>query len=301
MSDFDTKPYEPLLDRERDVAEVSTSCERACGPLREAVNYATNAMIRCWQTALASGEHDDVHRAPFALYRQVIQFADAIEGLLARSCVEPAIPLLRSQFEVTLGLTHMLEHHGNRYARRSLACLCADVHQRLDALKRVRDRDVAAPVAARIRQEFIDKQIVPTIQRYEAALVESHMTNTVNAYQNLVRPRRPYPAWYSVYDKELTSIWKLADRLNQRDFYNMAYRRWSGVVHGTAVMDAFDELDDDVMPRKLRYSEQLHNVGEWALIFTVDATRLMIEQFRPDEGERVAKWCQSMTESILNS
>jgi Family of unknown function (DUF5677) len=73
---------------------------------------------------------DDESLAPFILYQQLIEQTDGIEVLFSASCVNAAVPLLRSAFETVLSLEYILvsERH---VEQRSLAWTAAYLHRRI--------------------------------------------------------------------------------------------------------------------------------------------------------------------------
>ncbi|WP_419942786.1 DUF5677 domain-containing protein [Candidatus Palauibacter sp.] len=292
MPDSASQSFKPLLDRELNVRTVSQLDDVAFRPLREVVNHATRAFTRCWHNAPSSKEDTDVPLAPFALYRQSIQLADGIEVALSHSCVEAAIPMLRSLFETGLGLAYILEQKST-FRARALACLCGDTFRRLDYWETVRSDEVTPDFAAQVEQEFIDEQLVPQIETLRAALGKPHMKEVVEAYEERQK-RRQYPPWYSLVDEDLTSLRKLAERLGSTDMYLLGYSRWSGVVHGTTVAEPFSLLDDGrVSVSPLRHAEQLCSIAARALDFLASATVDMLGWFRPAEELQTAAWLES--------
>lgn len=290
MPHRDGQSYKPLLDRELSASNMQRLDDIACGPLREAVNDATRAFRRCLDAATAS---EEAPAAPFSLYRQSIQLATGIEVLLSTSCAEAAIPLLRSLFETVLGLKYILEE-SDSYRARSLACVFADMRRRLDFFKTVRDGKISSELAARLGESHIEGAVVPQIEKLQAALDEPFMEDVSKAYKKRQTPRRRFPRWYSLDNATLTSLGKLADHLECRDMYLLAYSRWSGVVHGSSVTQAFDPVGDGTAGvKQVRHPEQLCQIAERTLDFLSDGTMEMLGRFRPAEEVSMMNWYRS--------
>ena len=290
MLDPETQSYRPILDRELSARNMEPFDDIAFRPLREAVNEATRAAKRCLDAAMSSGE---AQAAPFSLYRQSIQLADGIEALLSKSCVEAAIPLLRSLFETGLGLKYILEENDS-YRDRSLACLCGDTHRRLAFLEAVRDGRITEKLASRLGEKYIEERVVPEIEKLQAALDKPFMEDVLKAYRKRQTPRRRFPRWYSLDNARLTSLGKLAAHLDCKDMYLLGYSRWSGVVHGDSITAAFEAVGDgEAAMKHVRHPEQLCQIAERTLDFLADATLEMLRRFRPAEEASMMNRYQS--------
>ena len=289
MLDPETQSYRPILDRELSARNMEPLDDIALRPLREAVNEATRAAKRCLEAATSTR---DAHVAPFSLYRQSIQLADGIEVLLSKSCVEAAIPLLRSLFETVLGLKYILEKNDS-YRARSLACLCGDTQRRLDFFRAVRDGRITEELSARLGEKYIEERVVPEIEKLQAALDKPHMEDVLKAYAERQKRWR-FPRWYSLDNEELTSLGKLAAHVDCKDMYLLGYSRWSGVVHGNSVTEAFEPVGDgEAALKQIRHPEKLCEIAERTLDFLSDATLEMLGRFRPAEEASMMNWYES--------
>ena len=289
MLDLESQSYKPLLDRELSTSNMEPLDDIAFRPLREAVNEATRAAKRCLDAATSS---KDAHAAPFSLYRQSIQLADGIEVLLSKSCAEAAIPLLRSLFETVLGLKYILEDNDS-YRARSLACLVGDTQRRLAFFKVVRDGKITGELASRLGEKYVEERVVPEIEKLETALHKPHMEDVLKAYRER-RERWRFPRWYSLDNEDLTTLGKLAAHLDCKDMYLLGYSRWSGVVHGNSVTEAFAPAGDgEASVKQLRHPEQLCHIAERTLDFLSDATLEMLGRFRPAEEVSMMNWYES--------
>ena len=144
-----TKPLEKLLYRELSKVAAKDVIEIASPLLQELVNFSTNAFAR---SASSSDGNTDEDLAVLILYLHVIEMTDAVEILVSQSCPAPAQTLLRSSFEATLYLEHILEKESD-YVRRSLSWLVGYVHNRLEAYRLF---SPSAPPERSIRQALKD-------------------------------------------------------------------------------------------------------------------------------------------------
>ncbi len=98
----------PILSRSCSIeiarkAEARSLIDAACPLLRELVNHATLVYVRCSRAPdrdRIAGENEGL--APAVLYQQIIELTDSLEVLMSESCVNGAVPLLRSAFEAIL-------------------------------------------------------------------------------------------------------------------------------------------------------------------------------------------------------
>ena len=116
-----TEPHPNVLYRELATVQVKELKPSPTKLLQEIVNFGTNAFVRCFSSVDPEDE-ENIHLAPFALYRQILELTDGIEILVSAGAPMAAPPLLRNSFEALLGLEFMLEDRSH-YVARSLAWL----------------------------------------------------------------------------------------------------------------------------------------------------------------------------------
>jgi hypothetical protein len=111
------EPLETVIYRELQIARAGKFLDVVTPLFQELVNYGSNALTRCASSS-NRGENEDL--AVLNLYRQILGLTDAFEVLVAASCAEPTIPILRSMFETLLGIEYILESK-TTYVQRSLS------------------------------------------------------------------------------------------------------------------------------------------------------------------------------------
>ena len=251
--------------------------------LQEIVNYSTAALARCERQMAPTGDDEDVHIAPVVLYRRSIELTDAIEVLLSRSCVEPAIPILRSSFETTLGLRYIFETGREKdEKRRSLAWLCGDVHDRMRDYHTIRQRKMSNELSDAVPDEIV-VDAERRYQRLESFLQKPHMREVLAEYQAHGRGR---PKWYSLFDGP-DNLRCLAEHLNWMDYYDLLYRSWSSDAHATGgVAKVFRMTKGRLTVEPIRSPENMLQVAAFTEAFHTYAMTTMTRRYRPDEEEQ---------------
>jgi len=293
-----TKPLEAILFRDLSKAEAKEDIETASQVLQELVNFATNALARCsTSTSLTRKENEDV--AVLALYRHIIELTDGIEVLLSQSCAMAAIPVLRSSFEALLAIEYLLENE-SYYVQRSLAWIVSYTHKRINMYdrldsstqkgqeaKKLFDRDKVmtastmkfAPISD-IQKAKANLQAVltkPNIQPIEIEYLEQIKSKKNNNIQ-----------WYSLFGGP-GKFRDLAQQLQRGGFYEILYRQWSTSVHGEDFSSFLDNTNKgNPAIRRLRDPAQIRDIANFASVFLLEATRLIIKKLRP--GEDLATW-----------
>jgi hypothetical protein len=279
-----TKPLETVIYRELQIARATNFLDVATPLFQELVNHGSNALIRC-ESSSKRAENEDL--AALNLYRHMLELTDAFEVLIAASCAEPTIPILRSMFETLLGLEYILESK-TTYVQRSLSWLAAYVHRRIatyDAM--LRDSQRGKQFQASVRKDkWIDDLPLPpqervhqAIDRMERLLATDQFEEVEIEYSKFSSP----PYWYQLFDGPST-IQQLAYRLQHHSLYDLLYRYWSSVSHAQD-FSKFLAVDSTGAAgiRGFRDAGLLQNVSRFAATFIVEATRRMLLEFRPGE------------------
>ena len=255
--------------------------------LQEVINYSTRVLVRCESQMSPKGDDDDVHVAPIVLFRRSIELTDAIETLLAQSCVEPAFPLLRSSFEATLSLMYIFETGDTeKEQQRSLAWLCGDVADRLRYYDTIRNRRVSDEMSDVIS----DAMIADADREYQKLQVfrkKPHMQRVLA--EQRAQKRQP-PRWYSLFlgPNDLRS---LAERLDWEDHYVLLYKSWSRDAHSSGNVEKVFKLTQGrrtVEP--LRVPGNMFQVAAFAEAFLRDAMLTMVRRYRPGEERERQAW-----------
>jgi len=152
-----TEPHHSILYPDLSKAEARDVIEIASPLLRELVNYASSALLRC-ATSTSGKVDNDI--ATLALYRHIIEMTDGIEVLLSQACSNPVVPLLRSSFEAVLSIEYILETEED-YVHRSLSWLVGYVHKRLDMYERL---EFSTSKGKEFRNAIADDKMLPHLK-----------------------------------------------------------------------------------------------------------------------------------------
>jgi hypothetical protein len=284
-----TDAHQDILYRELAVVQTRELFPRASPLLREIVNFATNAFVRCM--SYAEGEKN-VHLAPFSLHRHILELTDAIEVLVSNGCPSACQSNLRSSFEALLSLEYITEP-GSDYRLRSLSWLAAYAR---DHLGTYRSLSTSSPQGQRFLAAIQDDnavrefpplpqdEIAKGIERMERLLARDQFTEILQEFAKATRE----PHWYSLFGGP-TNLRELAEHLHRPAQYQVLYRQWSLAAHA---LDFFPFIapatDGEKAVRGLRDVASTNEVTTYAAIFLIDASRLLINKFHP--GETWGDW-----------
>lgn len=282
-----TDSLQSVLYRELSIAEAKQLINLACPLLQELINYSTSAFIRCF-TSAKGDENEDL--AAFALYRHIIEVTDGTEVLIANSCAAAAIPLVRSSFEALLALEYIVEAP-SLYITRSLSWLAAYVRRKLKFYESL------LPTTPR-GQEFLkvideDKTVkdftLPPSEDVQAAIDNLRSLLSREQFkpieEEFTRYRRP-PHWYSLF-KGPKNLRELANHVKRNAQYEVLYRQWSLATHAQdfSPFIAVGPRGEKGI-RRIRDPREIKAIATFASTFLLDATRLLIDTFRPGETWR---------------
>jgi Family of unknown function (DUF5677) len=285
-----TEPYLPILDRERSKDGAREVIELAAPLLREVVNHASWALHRC-QAAADEPIALDEGVAPFILYQHAIEAADGAETLIREGSTVALVPVVRTEFEATLGLEYVLQADTSK---RALSWLCAYLHERLTMYTRL---DSTTHEGRGFHKKWRNKYgSTPNITASEAQnaasnlvslLAKPHLAPIEVEYNSQKAQQRRKPAWYALFDgpKNLAA---LAEHLNRGTEYDALYRPWSRLAHAG---DFAHYILHDGVNSALSGVRNPNGLRENALLaveLLLRSTRLMINHFR--EGESLKEW-----------
>jgi len=285
-----TEALDSILYRELSKVAAQDAVVVVSPLLKELVNHATKALVRCATSTTGKIDED---LAVLALYRQGIEVADGIEVLISQSCPSPAIPLLRTSFETLLSIEYILEEE-TEYIRRSLSWLVSYIHHRLDMYERL---DPSTPKGQNFQTAFSnDKQASnitlppPTEARKAIANLQSmlnkpHIQPIETEYQNRKRPR-----WHQLFGGP-PNLCELARHLKRGAQYEILYRYWSSTTHAESLLPFIDKKQaktGEFVIGRLRAPSQIREVASYSATFMLKMTRLVVAKFRP--GEDLTSW-----------
>lgn len=289
-----TEPQKKLLDRELSKSQHADIIANDAALLREIVNYSTHVASRCRTASIIEAAED---ASVLMLYLQMIEMTDGIEVLISEAQANCAMPLLRSSFEAYLSLKYILE---DDFKQRSLVCFTHYLHKQLEVFKKL--KKVKAPEKA---SPDDSKSGFESLRSWEATcgdwadelkdILEDPRFSEIKIARKSLRSGA---AWYTLCDKRISSLRKLAKHLGHLDHYEICYRRWSGVQH-TSDSFRFLAVSTDGKPslKQLRNSGMFTEVSFITAWLMLDATLRILKFFCSEDDFH--KWFESDVQEMF--
>lgn len=294
-----TQPLKTILYRELSIASAREAIDNVSPLLQEVVNYSTNVFARC--VSSAPGEIEN-YAVPL-IYLHMIEMTDGIEVLLSKSCPTPAKLLLRSSFEALLSIEYILEENCEN---RALAWIAFFVRKRLALY---RSHDPSTNEGRQFRDILKDDKLVGDVRiQYPAEFDDfiTHYEDLLNSpklepvQREIERYRREKSRkprrWYHLFGaqpprKTPQNVEQLAKHLDMKAVYERLYREWSAIHHATEPARFISTTKNKRQAiRPLRDPSQIEMVADFAEVFMVYATSLILRKFRPGEEKAFAEW-----------
>lgn len=289
-----TYPFAGLLNPERVRASISQFAQVASPLLRELVNYSSHAYATCFDGM--NGLERDEAIATVRLHLHVIEMVDSVDVLLRDGCGQGAFGPARGTFEAGLSLAAIHAHTDFREA--SLAWLVGGVRREistLESLKKILAAEGAAENTERLRN--VDGEI----KKLGRVLQRPHLAPIAERFSD----EKWFRPLYGVSNQFALSV-KLDDlareraaatgeeleRFSRRDAYILFYGRWSSALHGSDWKRVVQPGDGDgkVGIPEIRNQTVLPEVVKIVASLLLEATRLQVRKFRPDQADRLVRW-----------
>jgi hypothetical protein len=284
-----TEAHPDVLYRELSVIQLKEFKPSPSALLQEVINFGTQAFIRCISSV---DQEENVHLAPFALYRQILELTDGTEILVSNAAPAATIPLLRNTFEGLLSLEYILEDN-DYYKERSLAWLAGYVlgtlrtYNSLIASTTEGENFSSAIAEDKSVRSFPlppEEEVKKAIENLDRLLSREQFKAIIEEYNRYKRT----PHWYSLFGGS-ANLYELCRHLKRTAQYEVLYRGWSLSAH------AYD-FRPFIMPGKsgesgirgLRDLSSTFEVTTFTVTFIIEATRLLIQKYHP--GEDWSKW-----------
>jgi hypothetical protein len=287
-----TEPHHDVLYRELSLVQLRELRPSPTTLLQEVVNFGTNAFIRCLSSA---GKEENIHLAPFAIYRQLLEYTDGTEIIISNAAPSSSIPLLRSSFEALLALEFILEDN-SCYESRSLSWLAGYVRETLRFYKSLipKTTEGAQFLEAVTQDKSVrnfplppKNDVVKAIENLDQLLSREQFQVIIQEYDR----HKKEPHWYSLFSGP-ENIYKLARHLKRTAQYDVLYRGWSMSAHAQDFRSFLAPDKSAQTPkaaiRGLRDLTNSYQVTTFAVTFLIDATRLLLDKYHP--GEDWSTW-----------
>jgi hypothetical protein len=284
-----TDPHRDVLYRELSIVQLKEFKPSPTTLLQEVVNFGTNTFVRC---ALSAEGEENVHLAPFALYRHILELTDGIEILVSNASPSASIPLLRSSFEALLALEFILEDN-ERYESRSLSWLAGYVRDTIRIYRSLLTKTSEGKGFLKAIKEDKSVRTFPLPPEEDVSKAIKNLTHLLSRKQfhAIIAEydlHKRDPHWYSLFGGP-PNLRELARHLRRTAQYDVLYRGWSMSTHAHDFRPFIAHVETGQRAiRGLRDLTDTYQVTTFAVTFIIDATRLLINKFHP--GEIWSNW-----------
>lgn len=263
--------------------------------IEEVVNYGSHVARWC----IDKNTTGDENAVAFLMYRNILELIDSISVLVRNSCTEPCKILLRSLFESFLNFNYLIEKDFNLKGMDFLVCYR---HDEINVLRRFDPKDpeykkYQEKKAKDIIVKNIPQKPVPDVSERQESLrkIFEHQSYKESSAEyekyKAGHKGRPPKKWYSMRGGP-NDVYNLADYLGFPAQYEVLYRSWSGLVHGTDIVNEklFIVEQGVASFAQLRYPSDAPFVTIMAISFGLSAIRLMSDHYLPDKIQENADW-----------
>ena len=307
-----TKPNLNFIPRDIDDPEFQEILNQYSYVLEELVNFAS--LVAKWSTEKIHGGEE---LAPVILsFRHIFELIDAISVLVKYSCIEPCKILLRAVFESVLTVKYILEKDTEK---RGMAFMTCCWHQAINNLRKMNpDDSMYNQFLAKKRRDKHSRDAplpkIPDIKE-RIEVLEDHLTSpkyieSEREFQRLKsiikRKRKETPKkrlnWYSLYGGP-ASLEGLASYLELPLQYEVLYREWSGLAHGTdIIINNIEVVDKDrSLISQIRLPEDAYDVTYTALNYGLEILPQYIDMFVPERKQEASDWHSKVIIPIKDS
>ena len=281
-----------LLDRKSSLVETDKIRELGRPVLRSVVNEAVGTFERSSKTP-GNGDENLGILMPFC---HAIEMLDGVEVLLDASCVVASHPPLRSAFEASLTVRHVLS---DDIERRALSYVVCDIYEQIHWYD---EQDPESDRGKRFRydmglsegSEFPMPDVVEVrraVESKRAILARDPYPPIAAEYERVKKERRGPMKWYSLFDGP-RNLRELAMSLGQLDDYLVLYRRWSKAAHATDLISKVTKADGRTAPTIPVVRSRIGMTATYLLGIGigVEVTRAVMQHYRSGESARFANW-----------
>ncbi len=291
-----TKPIDEFIPREIENQEISDILIHLSSLIEEVVNYGSHV----FKWGIESIKGGDENAPVFLMYRNIFELIDSISILIRNSCIEQCKILLRSLFESFLSFNYLLEKD---LKSRGIDFLVWNRHKEIKSLRRFSPNDALSIEyeKKKAKDKIVknlptkkDPDIVKRLENLKKMFDLPSYKGSAVEYQKGKPPRN----WYSMRGGP-NNMYELADHLGFPAQYDILYRSWSELVHGTDIMrDKFTiEGSGEVSFTQLRFPLGVPFISLMALSFGLSVIRILTQHYIPDRIVENANWYKKEIEA----
>jgi hypothetical protein len=288
-----TTPPPWLLDRDAAREAVRETLAVADPMLTEVVNYG-GAVLARWASRSNPKDHD---LATLFTYRHLLDMVDAIHLLVREGASAPARLQLRAAFEALLAIQWITKADTER---RAYAYLARDALAQIAYLERLRGSNaLPVPDGTVDPVAWIDRTVTHLHGRLQRpGWCEAHTAFV--ACRNRIPSKRDklrwWPQWYAIHGGP-ADLAGLAGKCGRTYDYDLLYRAWSDVGHGT---DITWQMTPDSAPRRLRSPLHFKLVVSLPVEFVCKAILAIADHYGVPSRREAMEWYWREVEDRLD-
>ena len=242
------------------------------------------------------------------IFRDQLDKADAISILIKESSIDPSKILLRSVLESYLYIDYLLEKNT---LDRSMALLVYNKKKELKFYNKFKSGHAEnTKFLKNIEKDKLvpsidlpsDSEVNLAIERKNKILQLPQYRKACIEYERVESAGRKNPNWYSLFNGP-SDFEQLASYLNLSFYYDILYRKWSGSVHGTDIIEgkinkSVDTTKGNIDIVQLRFPKDAQTVTSYLLLMQLETYRLIMKAKIPGKYDEFKKWYLTVCEDL---
>lgn len=265
--------------------------------LSELLQYGLTLFARC-ANLRASDENGDENLPILFVYRHLLEMLDSVAIQIAECAPAPAALQLRAMFEALLTIEYITRDKSRTRERDGISLQDGAEASTILPLSQDPNTSEGAALQKFIAGEpFLQEwkgqdpaRIAERVTEIDKILQIPELQAIATEYKSLRKKTRD-PEWYSLFNGP-ANIARLAQALNRAASYRILYGEWSDRTHSADAIDRIltHDASGRTYARSLRDVSELNTAIDFAMTFTIDASRLLVRHYCPADEIDFAKW-----------
>lgn len=296
-----TIPINEFIPREIDNPEIKLLLNDFASLIDEVVNYGSHV----FRWGLDSIKEGDENAPAFLIYRHIFELIDSISILIRNSSIEPCNILLRSLFESFLNINYLFK---SDFKQRCMDFWVWKRHKEVYSLRRFDPDDERHVQYERNRANDIllkdkpSKEIPDIKERIENLKklfdLPSYKESAAEYERIKAVKGKPPKYWFSIHGGP-NDICQLAERLGFPAQYDILYRSWSDLVHGTDIVKDKISIESPgvIAFSSLRSPRGAQSAAIMTISIGLSTIRMFASHYVPDKAKENADWYRREVEA----